>query len=271
MAGKHCNGLPVDWDRGADGLARLRTADGLSVVIKRRRAAPPDFFAAEARGLAELSAAPGPRSPRVLGLSPVAIALEDLGSGRPSRRDWENAGAALARQHACRGAAFGFMAAGYIGDTPQDNTPDTDGHRFFAERRLLPLALRARGAGWLDGAAVRRIETIASRLPALLPKRLPVLLHGDLWMGNLHACGSGELALIDAAAVHHGWAATDLSMLVLFGGPPRVFFDAYVDAGGLSDWQDQADLLNLYHLLNHLCLFGAGYRAAVLRVVGRYG
>jgi fructosamine-3-kinase len=34
-------------------------------------------------------------------------------------------------------------------------------------------------------------------------------VHGDLWTANLHSCADGELALIDAAAVHYGWAEAD--------------------------------------------------------------
>jgi Fructosamine kinase len=96
-----------------------------------------------------------------------------------------------------------------------------------------------------------------------LPAATPVLIHGDLWMGNLHASASGELALIDGGAVHYGWAECDLAMLTLFGEPPRAFFAAYEDeAHRDSEWRGRARLLNLYHLLNHLNLFGAGYLCA---------
>ncbi|MCK7594397.1 fructosamine kinase family protein [Pseudomarimonas salicorniae] len=262
--------LPAGWDRGGDGLARLGAGDGRTVVVKRRRTVPGDFFAAEARGLAILAEAGALRTPTVLGVTRTAIALEDLGSGQPSARDWAQAGAALARQHAGRGPGFGFPAPGYIGDSAQDNAWEQDGHRFFAERRLLPQARRARDAGLLPPSAAMRIDRLASRLDRLLPESPPVLLHGDLWLGNLHPCANGELALIDAAAVHFGWAGADLAMLGLFGTPPPAFLEAYVGAGGRSDWKDHADLLNLYHLLNHLNLFGAGYRSAVLGVLDRH-
>src|SRR5262249_10947770 len=150
------------------------------------------------------------------------------------------------------------------GDTPQDNRWHNDGCEFFAACRLLPQTRRARDRGLLEAADAANIERLCARLPALLPARPPVLVHGDLWLGNLHSCADGELALIDGGAVHYGWAEGDLAMLVLFGAPPVGFFDTYEAAyGGDGSWRERAAVLNVYHLLNHLNLFGASYLAAV--------
>jgi fructosamine-3-kinase len=116
----------------------------------------------------------------VLALGTDHILLEDLGSGRPAAGFHEAAGRGLARQHARRGAAFGFDGEGWCGDSPQDNTADRDGHRFFAQRRLLPQARRALAAGLLEAGDMRRIEALCSGLPELVPAMPPVLLHGDL-------------------------------------------------------------------------------------------
>ena len=105
----------------------------------------------------------------------------------------------------------------------------------------------------------------------MLPKQPPVRVHGDLWMGNVHTCANGELALIDGGAVHYGWAEADLAMLTLFGEPPASFFCAYETAAKIDKtWRKRAALLNLYHLLNHLNLFGASYLGGVRKVLRRY-
>ena len=256
----------------ADGIHRFASADGRRVFAKVRRGGPADFFAAEARGLAALSDARTLRVPQVFAASATSIVLEDLGVGNASARDWEHAGARLALLHQRRGEHFGFRANGYCGDTPQDNTCDEDGVRFFAERRLLPQMRRAFDAGRLDAKDAACVEHLCARLRVCLPAAPPVLIHGDLWLGNLHACANGELALIDGGAVHYGWAAADLAMLVLFAEPPAAFFAAYESARGIdSGWRAQAPLLNLYHLLNHLNLFGSGYASAVRGVLRKYG
>jgi fructosamine-3-kinase len=262
----------IDHHRLVDGLHRLQASDGSRLILKLRRSAPPGFFAAEARGLAALSATGTLRVPMVLACCETAISLEDLGHGRPAASDWVRAGRALAVLHGHRYASFGFEHDGWCGDSPQDNTPDQDGHRFFAERRLLPQLRRARSAGLLPSADAQRVERLCARLRDLLPEAAPVLVHGDLWMGNLHACATGELALIDGGAVHRGWAEADLAMLTLFGEPPAGFFAAYEAEAGIGPgWRERAPLFNLYHLLNHLNLFGASYLGAVRAALGRAG
>jgi fructosamine-3-kinase len=250
---------------------RVVLDDGIRVFVKRRDDVPADFFRAEARGLAALSQPGALRVPTVFGVSANGIVIEDLGSGRPAAVDWESAGRRLAKLHRVSASHFGFHADGYCGDSPQPNNRDVDGIHFFVEQRLLPQASRAHDAGLLDLNDLRLVEALCGRLCDFLPAAAPVLIHGDLWMGNLHACANGELALIDGGSVHYGWAECDLAMLTLFGEPPRAFFAAYEDEGHRdSEWRDRARLLNLYHLLNHLNLFGLGYLAGVRAVLARH-
>ena len=246
----------------ASKLRRERLADGRRVIVKCRPDAPSDFFAAEARGLATLGNADALCVPEVHAVDTHRIVLEDLGEGERAVDCWLRAGAGLAKQHSIASASFGLDHVGYCGDSPQDNTPDIDGWRFFAERRLLPQARRARNSHLIDARDAAAIEWLCARLHERIPDMPPVLLHGDLWSGNLHVCGDGSPALIDAGAVHHGWAETDLAMLILFGSPPPAFFDAYAEHASMrNDWRERASLYNLYHLLNHVNLFGAAYLA----------
>lgn len=247
------------------------TFRNLAAVAKRWPDAPEDFFAAEATGLATLAGAGALRVPRVLLLAAGQLVLEDLGEAAPKERFWTAAGRGLATQHQLRGERFGFKRNGYCGPTPQSNAPMDDGARFFAECRLMPQARRALDAGRLDADDLHAVERICARLASLVPAQAPSLLHGDLWLGNLHCCGDGTPALIDAGAVHFGWAEAELAMLTLFGAPPATFFDAYGEvAPPVPDWRERAPLYNLYHLLNHLNLFGAGYLEKVREVLARF-
>jgi len=93
------------------------------------------------------------------------------------------------------------------------------------------------------------------------------LLHGDLWSGNAAFTRGGEPVIFDPA-VYYGDREADIAMTELFGGFPAAFYHAYretypLDAGyGL-----RKTLYNLYHVLNHLNLFGGGYRAQAERMI----
>lgn len=103
----------------------------------------------------------------------------------------------------------------------------------------------------------------------LVEPACPSLLHGDLWAGNVIAGNDGAAWLIDPA-VYVGHAEADLAMTELFGGFPRAFYDAYQEVLPLEPgYEDRRDIYNLYHILNHLNMFGRTYLSAVKRIVGR--
>lgn len=66
-------------------------------------------------------------------------------------------------------------------------------------------------------------------------------------------------------------AEADIAMTELFGGFSKDFYFAYRESGLLQQgYEDRRDIYNLYHLLNHLNLFGESYLYAVERVISRF-
>jgi fructosamine-3-kinase len=95
-------------------------------------------------------------------------------------------------------------------------------------------------------------------------------VHGDLWWGNVLFGSDGQSWLIDPS-VHGGHPEEDLAMLALFGPVPERLVRAYDEVHPLtSGWQDRVALFQLYPLLVHAVLFGAGYRAQAEAVAGRF-
>ncbi|MBN2885639.1 MAG: fructosamine kinase family protein, partial [Chromatiaceae bacterium] len=120
------------------------------------------------------------------------------------------------------------------------------------------------------GALQPQGERLLDALDALLDHHPPPsLLHGDLWGGNIGATPEGEPVIFDPA-VYYGDRETDLAMTELFGGFDADFRAAYHEAWPLpTGYETRKTLYNLYHVLNHLNLFGGGYLAQSERMIGQ--
>jgi len=252
-------------------VRRLTLSAGRSVVLKTNADAPPSFFADEAEGLSALRVPAGPRVPKVLLVAAAFVLLEDLRPAPPAADFWPALSQTLAALHRTPSPKFGFTGDNFIGATPQPNPWTANGHEFFAEQRLRFQARLAFDAGHLPAADLARLERLCAALPERVPAQPPALLHGDLWRGNVICDAQGQPALIDPAA-HWGWAEAEIGLTVLFGGFPEAFYDAYTAAFPLAPgWRERLPIYNLYHLLNHLNLFGGGYGAQVQATLAGLG
>lgn len=250
-------------------VSRLHTSRG-TIVLKQNPAAPRDMFLAEAEGLKALAATGAIKIPTVLHQQQDYLLLEDLGQSSKGSDYWAQLGERLAALHSQAQPQFGFTMDNYCGATRQLNPLLDAGHDFFAEHRLMALGRRAFEAGLMDTTRLQQLESVAARLEHWIPEQAAVLIHGDLWSGNVHCDLGGQPALIDPAC-YWGWAEAELAMTTLFGGFAPRFYEAYSAASGMdSDWQERASLYNLYHLLNHLLLFGGSYLQSVASILKRY-
>lgn len=233
-----------------------------------------EMFEAEAAGL-QLLAQPGAlRVPRPIcfGLSGTSayLVLEHIAFGRGGAAGEERLGAGLAAIHRVTRSCFGWDRDNTIGSTPQINRPTDDWVTFYRDYRLgfqLELATRNGYAGPLTETGSRLLE----QLPAICADHSPVasLLHGDLWGGNAAFDCDGAPVIYDPA-VYFGDRETDLAMTELFGGFGASFYRAYqavwpLDAG----YELRRDLYQLYHVLNHLNLFGASYARGAQQLIDR--
>jgi fructosamine-3-kinase len=244
----------------------------MSAFVKRNVHAPPGLFGWEAAGLDWLSAVDGGvRCAQVLDHDDTGLTLarlESVGPGRDAAREF---GKRLAVTHDGGAEAFGsppngWQGPGFFGPNgrllPFSLTSHRSWGEFYAEERLAPIAERA--AGQLGSDIRGMISEVVSRCRSgdYDDDDRPARLHGDLWSGNLMWTRDG-VVLIDPAA-HGGHRETDLAMLALFGCPHRdAVLDGYQHVHRLRrGWRDRVGLHQLYPLLAHVVLFGAGYAAA---------
>ncbi|MCG8611047.1 MAG: fructosamine kinase family protein, partial [Pseudomonadales bacterium] len=244
------------------------------VFLKTHGTAPPGFFLAEATGLEEIATTNTLDTPTVHRVSDHFLLMDYIPAVGRGSDYWEVLGHQLYRMHNDNKARqhnteFGFTD-NFCGLTPQINTPMADGYEFFTTFRLQTQAKRAFDSQKLAEADLQRIDAICNALPDLIPDQPPALVHGDLWSGNVIVNSSGQPTLIDPAC-YYGWAESDLAMTTLFGGFPDAFYRAYEQSGAVaSDWRSRKDIYNLYHLLNHLNLFGSGYFTSVKDILKRF-
>jgi len=231
-----------------------------------------DMFAAESDGLSEIAASKSVRVPQPVCAGMHAgqayLVLEYLDIGRGTGTSDELLGRQLAAMHRTRSPRFGWRRANTIGSTPQINTPEDDWITFYREHRLrFQFELVAKN-GFGDNLQ-RRGDLLLENLPVFFANYnpQPSLLHGDLWGGN-HAVLSDGTPVIFDPAVYYGDRETDLAMTELFGGYGPRFYAAYHEAWPLDPgYPVRRNLYNLYHVLNHLNLFGGGYRGQAVQLI----
>ena len=248
---------------------RLR-GEGRDFFVKLNDASKVDMFEAEADGLGAIAASETVRVP-----APVCwgvagnrayLVLENLGLGHAG--SGAELGERVAAMHRITQPQFGWRRANTIGSTLQTNTPDADWIRFFRERRLgFQLDLAERN-GW-GGELLRLGEDLRSRMDGLFDghRPQPSLLHGDLWSGNHAYLADGTPVIFDPA-VYFGDREADVAMTELFGGFGADFYAGYRAAWALdAGYATRKTLYNLYHVLNHVNLFGGGYERQALRML----
>ena len=262
----------------------LSLSDGSALFMKCNALNNLSFFEAEAIGLEALRKADVIGVPKALAIGTDKkqgmsfLLMEYLESGAKLTRYWEIFGRELAALHradcaefaeANQGRSYGFMQDNYIGASPQTNTPKENWITFFRECRLIPQFRMAER--YFDSKMRKQCTKLLDHLDSYLTEpEFPSLIHGDLWSGNA-ICGPNGKAWILDPAVYVGHYEAELAMTELFGGNPDSFYGAYNEIIPIdSEYRDRRDLYNLYHMLNHLNLFGVTYLGSVQRILNRY-
>ncbi len=261
---------------GADTVGGGCISKACSVTLSDRRrffvksnANPlPGLFESEANGLNALRNADIIRVPQVLGTRlnhgnvPAFIVMESIATVRPGPSFSEHFGRDLARLHqATQQDRFGFDEDNYLGSTRQPNRWSDNWCAFWRQRRLGYLLQLARQKGVSDTTLDQLGAKLMDRLEDFIdtPKEAACLLHGDLWGGNYLVDQAGKPVLIDPA-VYYGRREADLAMTMLFGGFDDRFYSAYQQTWPLAPgYELRLEIYKLYHLLNHLVLFGRSY------------
>lgn len=253
---------------GCIGNSAIVTMDNnASFFVKeyRRR----EIAKAEALGLYEIEKSNAIAVPKVIAFNDNKLILEEVKSGVKSSDFFYTFGKELANLHNYTSSQFGFNSDNFIGSSPQKNILCDSWAKFYVEYRLknqfnLPTAKRHVNKQKVD----RFLMIVLDHLRDI--DITPSLLHGDLWSGNYMVNEDGSPVLIDPA-VYYGHSEAELAMTKLFGGFPAMFYEAYYSVNPkTSGYNVREDFYTLYHLLNHLNLFGISYLSGVNNIITKY-
>jgi len=256
----------LQWVRDLSGgdinQAALIQSGDTKWFVKYRNNAPPGMFEAEAHALAEISASACIRVPEAIawdsddGTAWLVLEYLELRSHGPA----DLLGEQLAALHGISCDRFGWPHNNYIGTTPQLNRWTGNWIEFWRDCRLKPQLRMAQSAGF-GNRLLPLGERLLESLDHLMQDHEPAaaLLHGDLWAGNKAYTAAGQPVIFDPAS-YYGDRETDIAMTELFGGFEASFYTAYQAHSPLPvGYPLRRDLYKLYHMLNHLNLFGAAY------------
>lgn len=194
------------------------------------------------------------------------LILEYKSQSSKSPDFWKIFGEQLALLHQNTSPQFGLETSNYIGSLPQYNDNRSSAGDFYIEMRLQPQIEQAKK----NGFPLNIPAQFYKNCERTIPDESASLIHGDLWNGNFLVNSMGHPCLIDPA-VAYASREMDLGMMKLFGGFSDELFDTYQEIFPLENgWKDRLDLWQLYYLLVHLNIFGAGYKQQVISIIEKY-
>lgn len=248
------------------------TDNGQSYFIKTNDASYAYMFEAEAEALREMAASKTVRVPEPVCYGVYGgqcyVVMEHLELGGSA--DMPGFGRQLAEMHRVTADRFGWHIDNTIGATAQSNIQSDDWIEFWREQRLgFQLELAARNG--YGGELQRLGERLLADTPALFVNHdtRPSMLHGDLWGGNYGGLRDGTPVIFDPA-FYYGDREADLAMTTLFGGFGRQFYSAYNEAWPLDrGYEVRKTFYNIYHIINHLNMFGGGYHGQAISMIER--
>ena len=250
---------------------RVDCASGAYFVKTSARDTAFDNLTAESQGLELIRNSGTIRVPHVLEVNRLGtggvLLMEMIETKRPTEQDWSKLGVQLARLHRTTRDQYGLDHSNYIGALPQSNDPRAGWVEFYISQRLEPQWQSA--CSYFNSQDHTDWDKLISQLTALLVEEQPALIHGDLWGGNIVFDKDGPV-LIDPS-VSYAHREMDIAMSRLFGGFDNRFYQVYNESYPLEHGiEERIPLYQLYYLLVHVNLFGAGYVRGVQNVVSRY-
>lgn len=230
------------------------------------------MFLNEANGLQAIERSGSIRTPKIIGVENDFLLMELIQHGLNTKDAMYDFGCDLARMHQFVGKSYGFYEDNFIGANRQINIESDNWEDFYFNNRLIYQYQLAEKNGHVTPelkSKFLRLEKIFHHILQGSEER-PCLLHGDLWGGN-YLIDENQKAVIIDPAVYYGHREADLAMTKLFGGFSPEFYEGYQHTYPPEEgYLYRENIYLLYHVLNHLNLFGRGYYSQTIHLIDSY-
>ena len=268
------------WGGCINDSYQITTLTNKSFFLKTNKNAPADMFPMEAKGLEDIRSIKVLSTPKVLLVNAHFLLLEFIEVQKKTPIFFQTFGKLLARHHQISAAYWGYSSDNYIGANRQVNpsipyqqeNASKDWAQFYFENRILYQLKLAEKKQLSDATLSHLISKLEPNIPEILAPGCepPALLHGDLWGGNFLITHHHSPVMIDPA-VYYGHREADLAMTKLFGGFSSDFYNAYNETYPLKPgYEYRENLYHLYHVMNHLNLFGKSYYNRCIQLIQSY-
>ncbi len=244
--------------------------DGRQYFVKTNLAGQKAMFEAEAKGLQEMASSNTVKVPE-----PVCFGENKLQSyivleylDMDGRANQNVLAEQLAAMHHVTAEQFGWVINNTIGATFQANAWNKSWIDFWSQQRL-GFQLKLAADNGYGGVLQSLGEKLLIEMPKLFTGRQikPSMLHGDLWGGNVAGLKDGTPVIFDPA-FYYGDREADLAMTYVFGGFSADFYASYQNVFPLEDgFAVRKTFYNIYHIINHLNLFGGGYHGQSIHML----
>ena len=255
---------------------KIKSQNGDVYFLKTNSSTNSDMFIKEAHGILELQKANAIKVPSALLYDKEFLLTDYIISGNKEKDFSEDFGRKFALLHKFNSSSYGFYEDNYIGSNPQPNIASDDEKnnwtKFYFNKRILYQLQLAEELGNSTKELRNGITALEDKIEEITSdnSEKPSILHGDLWGGNYMIDEDGYACLIDPA-VYYGNREADLAMTKLFGGFDARFYSSYNEAYPLPDgYEYRENIYKLYHVLNHLNLFGGGYYSQAMNLIRFY-
>ena len=253
---------------------RIKTDSGNTYFLKQGKAS--QTYQCEVNGLRELAKTHTIQVAQPVSYGKNYILTQFIEQHQPKDDFFEVLGKQLAQMHRHTQDSYGFYEDNFIGDNPQKNIPTpseaNNWAEFYYNKRLLYQYKLAQQNNLLSPTLIRGFKNLEKQIESILKDSIepPTLIHGDLWAGNFLCTKNNSPILIDPA-VYYGHREAELAMTKLFGGFSAAFYQSYHTEYPLREgWKYREGIYTLYHVLNHLNLFGRSYLSEAEYLISQY-